>query len=302
MSSAGPSSPTAVDGNSHFGFNDQSSVNTHMTEENQGLGLLQETPVDGTQELSIERQQKLAELHQASPETPVEICPLGGQGVTKEVSEVCQEVPDMTQPCHDTLEEVGQPNQEVPDISQLLLKNHDPATNSCQPCQELSQKVYEEVCELCQDNPEESSHLCQEVSAELGRMVHGFPVSIGRTVQETLMEVGRPTQEIPKEISAPCQEFSVEVGMLAQEDPAITELSQDVSEANKPSKELTEEADLQDQEVSEIDQESGVVPEVVDELPSEAIPQVQYLSSGINTESQSLAHDQHSPPPPATCN
>ncbi|XP_051000449.1 inositol hexakisphosphate and diphosphoinositol-pentakisphosphate kinase 1 isoform X2 [Acomys russatus] len=303
VSSAGPSSPTAVDGNSHFGFSDQSCVNTHMTGENQGLGLLQETAGDGTEEFSIERQPKLAEPHQSPQETPVEICPLGGQGITEEVIETSQEVPDITQPCHDTLEEVGQRNQEVPDISQLLLKNHDPATNSCQPCRELSQKVYEEVCELCQDNPEESNQLYQEVSVELGRMVHGFSVSVGRTIQETLMEIGRPTPEIPKEISPPCEEFSVEVGMLAQEDPAITELSQDILEANKPSQELTEEADLQAQEVSEeIDQDSGVVPEVVDELPSEAIPQIQYLSSDINTESQSLAHDQHSPLPPATCN
>lgn len=270
VSSAGPSSPTTVDGNSHFGFSDQSSVNTQMTEEKQGLGLLQETPGNGTPEFHIERQQELAESTQLPQEPPVEISPPGSQDVT-EVNQTCQEVPDIIQPCHDILEEIGQPNQEVPDISQLLLKNHDTATNTCQPCHasQLSQKVYEEICQLCQDNPEESNQLCQEVSVELGRMVHRFPVSIGSTTQETLMEIGRPTQEIPED---PCQEFSEKVGMLTQKTSAINELSQDIPETDKPSQELSEETDLQAQEVSEeIDREPEVVPELVDELSNEDI-------------------------------
>lgn len=266
VSSAGPSSPTAVDGNSHFGFSDQSSVNIHMTEEKQGFGLLQETPGDGTRELHIERQQELVEPAQSPQELPVEICPSGSQGVTK-VSQTCQEVPDIVQPCHNIHEEIGQPQQEVPDISQLLLKDHDTTTNTCHLCQasQLSQKVCEEICQLCQDNHEESNQLCQEVSVKLGRMVHGFPVNVDSTAQETLMEIGRPTQEIPED---PYQEFSVKVGVLAQKAPAISELSQDIPEADKPSQELSEETELQAQEVSEeIDQES----EVVDELPPEAI-------------------------------
>nr|XP_042132005.1 inositol hexakisphosphate and diphosphoinositol-pentakisphosphate kinase 1 isoform X9 [Peromyscus maniculatus bairdii] len=284
VSSAGPSSPTAADGNSHFGFSDQSSVNTHMTEENQGLGLLQGPPGDGTQEFPVERQQELVEPNQSPQEPPVEVSPLGGQDVA-EVSQTCQEVPDTTQTCHDILEEVGQPNQEVPDISQLFLKNRDTAANACQPCQ----KVHEEVCQCFQDNPEESDQLCQEA--------HGSPVGVGSMVQETFMEIGRPTQEIPEEISPPRQEFSVEVGMLAQEVPAIIELSQDIPETDKPSPELTEETGLQAQEVSEeTDEDSRMVPEVVDELPSEEIPQGQGLSSDGNTESQSLAHAQHSSP------
>ncbi|KAH0503354.1 Inositol hexakisphosphate and diphosphoinositol-pentakisphosphate kinase 1 [Microtus ochrogaster] len=286
VSRAGPSSPTAADGNSHFGFSDQSSVNTHMTEESQGLGLLQEPPGDRTQEFPVERPQELVEPNQPPQESPVETSPLGGQDVA-EVSQVCQEVPDATQMCSNTLEE-------VPDISQLLLKNHDTATSTCQPWQasQLSHKAYEEVGQLCQDNPEENNQLCQEVPVELGRMAHGGPVSIGSMVQETVIEIGRPTQEIPEEISPPCQEFSVEVGILAQEVPAIIKLSQDNPEADRPSQELTEEAGLQAQEVSEeTDQDSR-----------EDLPQGQGPSSDVNTESQSLAHDQHSSLPPATCN
>ncbi|XP_075818054.1 inositol hexakisphosphate and diphosphoinositol-pentakisphosphate kinase 1 isoform X9 [Microtus pennsylvanicus] len=286
VSSAGPSSPTAADGNSHFGFSDQSSVNTHMTEESQGLGLLQEPPGDRTQEFPVERPQELVEPDQPPQESPVETSPLGGQDVA-EVSQVCQEVPDATQTRSNILEE-------VPDISQLLLKNHDPATSTCQPWQasQLSHQAYEEVGQLCQDNPEESNQLCQEVPVELGRMAHGGPVSIGSMVQETVMEIGRPTQEIPEEIGPPCQEFSVEVGILAQEVPAIIKLSQDIPEADRPSQELTEEAGLQAQEVSEeTDQDSR-----------EDLPQGQGPSSDVNTESQSRAHDQHSSLPPAMCN
>lgn len=241
-----------------------------MTEEKQGLGLLQETPRDGIPEFHRERQQELAEPTQFPQELPVKICPAGSEHVT-EVSQSYQEVPDTIQPCCDILEEIGQPSQEVPDISQLLLKNHDTTTNTCQPRQasQLSQKVYEEICQLCQDNPEESNQLCQEVSVELGRMVHGFPVSFGSAAQETLMEIGRTTQEIPED---PYQEFSVKVDMLAQKVPAIYELSQDIPEADKPSQELSEETDLQAQEVSEeIDEKSEVISEVVDELPTEDI-------------------------------
>ncbi|ERE70863.1 inositol hexakisphosphate and diphosphoinositol-pentakisphosphate kinase 1 [Cricetulus griseus] len=291
VSSAGPSSPTAVDGNSHFGFSDQSSVNTHVTEENQGLGLLQEVPGDGIQEFPIERQQELIEPNQSPQEPPVEISALG------------QDVAEVSQTCHDILEKVSQPNQEVPDISQLFLKNHDTATNTCQPCQKASQ-LSQEVFQLCQDNPEESNQVCQEVPVELGRMAHGFSVNIDSMVQETFIETGRPTQEISEEMGPPFQEFPVEVGMLAQEVPANIELSQDILEADSPSQELTAvEAGLQAQEISEeIDQDSKVVPEVVDELPSEDVPQGQCLSSDVNTESQSLAHDQHSSLPPAMFN
>lgn len=268
VSSAGPSSPTTVDGNSHFGFSDQSSVNTHMTEEKQDLGLLQETPGAGTPEFHTERQQELAGSTQSPQEPPVEICPSGSQDVT-EVCQTCQEVLDVVQPCHDILEGIGQPNEEVPDISQLLLKNRDTTTNTCQPSQasQLPQKVYEEIWQLCQDNPEESNQLCQEVSVELDRIV---PVSISSTAQETLMEIGRPTQEIPEDLYL---EFSEKVGMLAQKAPATDELYQDISEADRPSQELSEETDLQAQEVSEeTDQEeSKVDSEVVDELPTEDI-------------------------------
>lgn len=123
-------------------------------------------------------------------------------------------------------------------------------------------------------------------------MAHGVPVSVGSMVQETVMEIDRPRQEIREEISLPCQEFSVEVGTLAQEVPAIIELSQDVPETDKPSQELTEEAGLQAQEVSEETNQDF----------REDLPQGQGPFSDVNTENQFLACDQHSSLPPATYN
>uniref|UniRef100_A0A2K6FYW7 Inositol hexakisphosphate and diphosphoinositol-pentakisphosphate kinase n=1 Tax=Propithecus coquereli TaxID=379532 RepID=A0A2K6FYW7_PROCO len=260
VSSAGPSSPTAVDGNSHFGFSDQPSLNSHVNEERQGLELLQETLRNGAQELAIEGEQEPFELNQSPQMPPVEIsqpC----QELAEEVSQPCQEVPDISQPCQNIPEEVSQPCQEVPDISQPCQENHDNLNHTCQevpqisqPCQkasQLCQKVSEEVCQLCQENPEEVSQPYQVVPLEVGRLVHGFPVGDGGLVQETLVEVGRPAQEIPEELSQPCQKFSLEVGRLAQGASVINLLSQDIPEVDKPSQEFPGEIALQALEVPE---------------------------------------------------
>ncbi|XP_058593966.1 inositol hexakisphosphate and diphosphoinositol-pentakisphosphate kinase 1 isoform X16 [Neofelis nebulosa] len=306
VSSAGPSSPTAVDGNCHFGFSDQPSVSSHMIEEHQGLGML---PGNGEQEFPVEGMQEPIEPSQSSQEPPVETsqpC----QEVSEEISQPCQEVPDISQPCQDIPEEFSQPCQEVPVISQPCQKDHDNVNQICQevpqihqPCQkasQLCQKISEEACHLCQENPEEVSRPCQEVSVEVGRLAHGFPVGVGGLVQEIGVEVGKPAQEIPEELSESCQ-FFVEVGRLIQEASAINLLSQDIPEVDKPSQEFPGEDDLQVQEVPEVNQQSWVFPEVTDQLPGEDIPQAQCQSSDPNPQSQSLACNQHSPLPPATC-
>ncbi|XP_045396166.1 inositol hexakisphosphate and diphosphoinositol-pentakisphosphate kinase 1 isoform X11 [Lemur catta] len=280
VSSAGPSSPTAVDGNSHFGFSDQPSLNLHVTEECQCLGLLQETLRNGAQELSIEGKQEPFELNQSPQMPPVEI------------SQPCQLAEEVSQPFQEKHDNLNHTYQEVPHISQ-----------PCQKASQLCQKVSEEVCQLCQENPEEVSQPYQVVPLEVGRLVHGFPVGDGGLVQETIVEVGRPAQEIPEELSQPCQKFPVEVGRLAQGASVINLLSQNIPEVDKSSQEFPGEIDLQALEVpEEVNQQSWVVPEVIDQLPAEDVPQVQYLSSDPNPQSQSPAHDQHSPLPPATCN
>ncbi|XP_014636133.1 PREDICTED: inositol hexakisphosphate and diphosphoinositol-pentakisphosphate kinase 1 isoform X3 [Ceratotherium simum simum] len=311
VSSAGPSSPTAEDGNCHFGFSDQPSLSSHVTEEHQDLGLLQETPGNEAQELPLEGEQEPFEPNQSPQELPVETsqpC----QEVAEEVSQPCQEVPDISQAFQDTPEEIGQLCQEVPDINQPSQESHDTVNQICQevpqishPCQmasQLCQKISEEACQLCQESPEEVSQPYEVVPVEVGRLVHGFPVGIGGLVQEILVEVGKPIQGIPEELSQPCQEFSVEVGRLAQEASAIDLLSQDIHEVDKPSQEFPGEDDLQVQEVpEEVNQQSWVVLEVTDQLPGEDVPQAQCPPSDPNPQSQSLALDQHSPLPPATC-
>ncbi|XP_042798131.1 inositol hexakisphosphate and diphosphoinositol-pentakisphosphate kinase 1 isoform X3 [Panthera leo] len=296
VSSAGPSSPTAVDGNCHFGFSDQPSVSSHMIEEHQGLGML---PGNGEQEFPVEGMQEPIEPSQSSQEPPVETsqpC----QEVSEEISQPCQEVPDISQPCQDIPEEFSQPCQEdhdnVNQICQEVPQIHQP----CQKASQLCQKISEEACHLCQENPEEVSRPCQEVSVEVGRLAHGFPVGVGGLVQEIGVEVGKPAQEIPEELSESCQ-FFVEVGRLIQEASAINLLSQDIPEVDKPSQEFPGEDDLQVQEIPEVNQQSWVFPEVTDQLPGEDIPQAQCQSSDPNPQSQSLACNQHSPLPPATC-
>ncbi|XP_060150366.1 inositol hexakisphosphate and diphosphoinositol-pentakisphosphate kinase 1 isoform X9 [Globicephala melas] len=302
VSSAGPSSPTAVDGNCHFGFSDHPSLNSHVTEEHQGLGLLQETIGNGAQELPIEGEQEPFERNQSPQEPPVE------------TSQPCQKVAEeVSQPCQNIPEEVSQPCQEVPDISQPCQENHDDVNQTCQevpqisqPCQNASllyQKVSEEACELCQENSEEVNQPRQGAPVEVGRRVPGLPVGVGGLAQEILMEVGKPAQGIPEELSQPCQEFSGDIGRLAQEASAIILLSQDIPEVDKPSQEFPGEGDLHVQEVPEEvnQQQSYVVPELIDQLSGEDVPEVQYPSSNVNPQSQSLACDQNSPLPPATC-
>nr|XP_024650422.1 inositol hexakisphosphate and diphosphoinositol-pentakisphosphate kinase 1 [Macaca nemestrina] len=260
VSSAGPSSPTTVDGNSQFGFSDQPSLNSHVTEEHQCLGLLRETPGNGAQELSIEGKQDIFEPNQSPQVPPVETSQ-PYEEVAEEVSQPCQEVPDISQSCQDISEALSQPCQEVPEISQQCQENHDNGNHTCQevpqisqPCQkasQLCQKVSEEVCQLCLENPEEVSQPCQGVSVEAGKLVHRSHVGVGGLVQETPVEVGSSAEEIPGEVSQPYQEFSVEVGRLAQEPSAISLLSQGIPEIDKLSQEFPEEIDLQAQEVPE---------------------------------------------------
>lgn len=267
VSSAGPSSPTAVDGNCHFGFSDQSSLRSLVSEERQSLGLLQEAPGNGAQELPIEGEQESFEPNLSPQEAPVETRQPRRE-VAEEVSQTCQQVPDVSQPCQDIPEEASQPCQEVPDSSQSCKETHDDVNQTLQEVPQMSQPY------------QKASQLCQKVSEEACQLY----------------------QETPEELSQPCPEFSVEVGRLAPEPSAINLLSLDIPEVDTPSQEFPEESDVQPQEVpEEVNQQSWVVPEVTDQLPREGVPQAQYPSGDPNPQSQALAPDQNSPLPSATC-
>ncbi|XP_042639610.1 inositol hexakisphosphate and diphosphoinositol-pentakisphosphate kinase 1 [Orycteropus afer afer] len=252
VSSAGPSSPTAVDGNTHFGFSDQSSLSSHVTEEHQGLGQPQETPGNGAQE-PVEGEKETFEPNQSPQEPPMET----------------------SQPCQDVPEEGSQPCQEVPDISQLCWESPQKVSQSCQENHDNVNKIYQEVSEIT------------------------LPCQKANQVSE---EVSQLCQKNPKEVIQPCQEFSVEAGRLDHESLAINLLPQDIPEVDKPSQEFPGEIALQAQEApKDVNQQSWVIPGVTNQLPRRDIPQAQYPSSDPNPQSQSLAHDQHLPLPPATC-
>uniref|UniRef100_G3UH92 Inositol hexakisphosphate and diphosphoinositol-pentakisphosphate kinase n=1 Tax=Loxodonta africana TaxID=9785 RepID=G3UH92_LOXAF len=171
VSSAGPSSPTAVDGNTHFGFSDQSSLSSHVTEERQGFGQPQETPGNGAQE-PTEGEKETFEPNQSPQEPPVQTsqpC----QDVPEEVSQPCQEfIKEVSQPFRDVPEEISWPCQEVPDISQLCWETLQKASQLCQEDHNNASHVSEEVCQLCQENSEEVNQPCQEFSVEVGRLAH----------------------------------------------------------------------------------------------------------------------------------
>lgn len=281
VSSAGPSSPTAVDGNCQFGFSDQYSLNSRVTERSQGLKLPQENPGNGEQKLPVDGGQKLFESNQFPQKLP------------SETHQSCQDIP----------EEDGQVCQQLLDTSPSCLENQNNLNHTCQEVPQiglLCQQAFEEVCQLCQESPLEISQLCQEGPVEVGRLVPGFPKGASGVVQETLLQADKPTQEIPKKSSQSCLESSVEVERLAQEASAIN-LSKSIPEIDTLSQEFPGKGDLQVYEVPEdINPSFQSLSEVIVPLPSDTVPQVQCQSSDSRHQCQSPTHDQHSPFPPAT--
>ncbi|XP_049638403.1 inositol hexakisphosphate and diphosphoinositol-pentakisphosphate kinase 1 isoform X4 [Suncus etruscus] len=281
VSSAGPSSPTAVDVNCQFGFSDQYSLNSRMTERSQGLKLLQENAGNGEQKLPVEGGQELFESNQFPQKLPSKThqsC----QDIPEEDSQVCQQLLDSSPSCLENQNNLNHTCQEVPQIGLL--------------CQQVS----EEACQLCQESPLEISQLCQEGLVEVGRLVPGFSKGASGVVQETLLQADNSTQEIPKKSSQSRLESSVEVERLAQDASAIN-LSKNIPEIDTPSQEFPGKGDLQVCEVPEdINPSFQSLSEVIAPLPSDTVPQVQCLSSGSRHQCQSPTHDQHSPFPPAT--
>lgn len=281
VSSAGPSSPTAADGNCQFGFSDQYSVSSQATEGSQGLRLLEECPGNKAQGLTVEGGQEPSEPNQCPQEPLVEA----------------------SRPCQDIPEADSHLCQQMPDGSPLYPENQDIVNQSCQevprvglPCQ----KVSEEACQFCPKNALETSQPCQKGPMEGDRLAPRFPEGASGLAQEILLDVGKPTQEIPKESSQSRLEFSAEVGRLTQESSMIT-LSQKSPEVENPSREFPGEGDQQGHEASEeLHPPFRAVPEVISPLPAQSVPQTQRLSSDSSPLNQSPTHDQHPPFPPAT--
>ncbi|XP_012865639.1 PREDICTED: inositol hexakisphosphate and diphosphoinositol-pentakisphosphate kinase 1 isoform X3 [Dipodomys ordii] len=193
VSSAGPSSPTAVDGNSHFGFSDHTSLNAHATEENQGFGLLQEAPGNGMQEFPMERQQDLLEPTQSSQELPVETSQPKAQKVAEEIRQPCQEV--------------------SVDVSMLL--HGFPAGGGA-----LEHETLAEVSRPAQEILEELSHPQQAFAVEVGRLAE--EASAISLLSQDIPEVNAP-HELPEESDQQAQAVPEEVNQQAWVIPEVTD-------------------------------------------------------------------------------
>ncbi|XP_042543487.1 inositol hexakisphosphate and diphosphoinositol-pentakisphosphate kinase 1 isoform X1 [Dipodomys spectabilis] len=193
VSSAGPSSPTAVDGNSHFGFSDHTSLNAHATEENQGFGLLQEAPENGMQEFPVEGQQDLLEPNQSPQELPVETSQPKDQKVAEEISQPCQEV--------------------SVDVSMLL--HGFPAGGGA-----LEHETLAEVSRPAQEILEELSHPQQAFAVEVGRLAQ--EASAISLLSQDIPEV-KPSRELPEESDQQAQAVPEEVNQQAWVTPEVTD-------------------------------------------------------------------------------
>ncbi|XP_069862063.1 inositol hexakisphosphate and diphosphoinositol-pentakisphosphate kinase 1 isoform X6 [Dipodomys merriami] len=193
VSSAGPSSPTAVDGNSHFVFSDQTSLNAHATEENQGFGLLQEAPGNGMQEFPMEGQQDLLEPTQSPQELPVETSQPKDQKVAEEISQPCQEV--------------------SVDVSMLL--HGFPAAGGA-----LEHETLAEVSRPAQEILEELSHPQQAFAVEVGRLAQ--EASAISLLSQDIPEV-KASQELPEESDQQAQAVPKEVNQQAWVTPEVTD-------------------------------------------------------------------------------
>ncbi|XP_036779530.2 inositol hexakisphosphate and diphosphoinositol-pentakisphosphate kinase 1 isoform X10 [Manis pentadactyla] len=232
VSSAGPSSPTAVDGNCQFGFSEQPSLSSHVTEEHQGLGLFQESPGNGAQELLIEGEQEPFEQNQSPQEPPVETSQ-SCQEFAEEVSEPCQ---NATQLCWKISEEACQLCQENPEkVSQLCpgvpveigrLAHQFPVGIS------LVQEIL--VGEPAQEIPEELSQPCQELSVEVGTLAQG--ASAINLLPQDNPEVDKPSQQFPGEDDLQVQEVP-EVNQQSWVLPEVTDQlpGEDIPQAQYPS-------------------------------------------------------------------
>lgn len=168
VSSAGPSSPTAVDGNCHFGFSDQSSLRSL------------EAPVETRQPR---------------------------QDIPEEASQPCQEVPDSSQPCKETHDDVNQTLQEVPQISQPYQKASQLCQKVSEEACRLYQEIPEELSQPCPEFSVEVGRLAPEPSAinllsqdipEVDKPSQEFPEESDVQPQEVPEEVNQQSWVVPE--------------------------------------------------------------------------------------------------------
>ncbi|XP_068962011.1 inositol hexakisphosphate and diphosphoinositol-pentakisphosphate kinase 1 isoform X5 [Petaurus breviceps papuanus] len=260
VSSAGPSSPTSVDGGSKFGFSDHPNLSSQVSEEHQSHEQPQEIPEDGDKE-TTEMGKGPSKIIQPSQEMPVEGGQLLQEALPEEVVQASQEVLVKVEQLTQGTSEVNQLSPEGPievdQPSQEVTVNADPLSEEAPEVGFTSQKIPEEV-----DQPS------QEASEEVD-----WPT------QKADKEVDQNTQKADEEVDQSTQEGSKEVDQLSQEASEKADLSQDsLEEVDQPIQEGTKEGD---------------------QLFGKNVLQDQHLSSDPDPLDQSLTFSQQSPFPPA---
>ncbi|XP_036591220.1 inositol hexakisphosphate and diphosphoinositol-pentakisphosphate kinase 1 isoform X5 [Trichosurus vulpecula] len=261
VSSAGPSSPTSVDGGSHFGFSDRPNLSSQVSEEHQSHGQPQEIPEDGDKE-TTEMGKEPSKIIQPSQEMPAEDGQLLQEALPEETVQASQEVLVKVEQLTQGASEVNQLSPEGPievdQPSQEITVNVDPLSKEALEIGFMSQKI-----------PEETDQPSQEASEE-----------VDQPTQEADEEVDQYTEEAGEEIDQSTQEGSKEVDQLPQEAPEKADLlSQDsLEEVDQPIQEGTKE---------------------VDQLFGKNVLQDQHLSSDPDPLDQFLTFNQQFPFPPA---
>ncbi|XP_027725764.1 inositol hexakisphosphate and diphosphoinositol-pentakisphosphate kinase 1 isoform X4 [Vombatus ursinus] len=293
VSSAGPSSPTSVDGGSHFGFSDRPNLSSQVSEEHQSHGQPQEIPEDGGKE-TTEMGKGPSKIIQPSQEMPAESGQLlqealpegvdqASQVVLMKVEQVTQGASEVNQLSPEGPIEVDQPSQEI-------TVNVDPLSKEAPKVGFMSQKIPEEVEQPSQVAGEEADQLSQEAGEEADQPSQAAGEEVDQPSQEASEEVDQPSQEADKEVDQYTQQADEEVDQSTQEGS---------KEVDQLPQEASEKTDLLSQDsLGEVDQltQEGTK---VNQLFGKNVLQDQHPSSDPDPLDQSLTFNQQSPFPPA---
>ncbi|XP_056666333.1 inositol hexakisphosphate and diphosphoinositol-pentakisphosphate kinase 1 isoform X4 [Monodelphis domestica] len=222
VSSAGPSSPTSVDGASHFGFSDRPNLSSQVSEEHQGLGQPQEIPEDGGK--STEMGKGPSKIIQPSQEMPVKVGQLLQENLEEvdgAVQEVLGKIEQLTKGVSETNRLFQEGPVEVDQPLQEVTMNTDQLSKEAPKIGRLPQKIPEEADQPNQGAAEELDQSTQEADEEVDQptqegskvdqLSQDAPGKVDLLPQDTL-------EECPAKIDQPIQEDSKEVDQLFGKD------------------------------------------------------------------------------------
>ncbi|XP_020864861.1 inositol hexakisphosphate and diphosphoinositol-pentakisphosphate kinase 1 isoform X7 [Phascolarctos cinereus] len=204
MSSAGPSSPTSVDGGSHFGFSDRPNLSSQMSEEHQSPGQPQEIPEDGGKE-TTETEKGPSKIIQPPQEMPAESGQLLQEALPEGVDQAFQDVLMKVEQVTQGASEVNQLSPEGPievdQPSQEITVNVGPLSKEAPKVGFMSQKIPEEVDQPSQEADKEVDQSTQEGHKEVDQLPQEASEKADLLSQDSLEEIDQLTQEGTKEVN-----------------------------------------------------------------------------------------------------